>query len=70
MQSSPAHMDPDPNMMSAELRDAALEYLLSPASKVALLTSGNENGNGYEVFPMNWPAGLPNPAITRHLYAF
>ena len=35
---------------------------------MGLLTAPPPHGEDYQVLPMNWPAGLPSPGVTRHLW--
>ncbi|KAJ3524974.1 hypothetical protein NM688_g8472 [Phlebia brevispora] len=51
-----------------ELKDATVEYLRATTSRTPqLVQKGPINGDDLRVLPMGWPAGLPNPEITRHL---
>lgn len=53
--------------MSHEVQDSTFEYLFSPASRLVQDTSQSMNGE-LHMLPSSWPAGLPSPDLTHHLY--
>ena len=56
--------------MPTEFQDFEPECVLEPVNNVGMITDSNtSNGDGYgQLIPQSWPAGLPSPDVTRHLY--